>query len=394
MDVGTFERLLGERGQQLIAEITERAGIESDLALGTRLRTRHDVDLVAAAVTQAHLRGKARAKLGADATSMYFTHEALEQATRATVAAHRATRMATAGASLVDLGCGIGSDLVAAARAGLRVHGVDTDPLRVQMAAANLAALGLSGSAEMADATSLDRGPYDLAFVDPARRGTRGRTFDPRSFAPDWDFVAGLLDGRAVAKTMPGLAHELVPDGVEAEWVSDGGDLVEACLWGRPLAQVRQRATVLPSGATLTDEDDPGPDRIAAPGAYLYEPDDAVIRAGLVTAVAAITDGWLLDPKIAYVSSDRLVPTPFARAFQVVDELPFRDKPLKAALRSRGVGALTIKKRGVQVVPEHLVKRLALRGSTPATVIMTRVDGRGRAYLVEPVRVATAPPTP
>lgn len=394
MDEATFERLLEPDGQRLLAEVTDRAGTEADLALGTRLRRSFDIDLVAAAVTQAHLRGRARAKLGADAARLYFTHEALEQATRARVADHRAQRLAGTGTrSVLDLGCGIGADLLAYARAGLRVHGVDQDPVRVRIAAANLAALGLAGTTEVADATTVDRSGHDAVFVDPSRRTARGRSFDPRAFSPPWDFVSALLAGSAVVKTMPGIDHDLVPAGVEAQWVSDGGDLVEACLWGAPFAEVRRRATVLradsPDGgpaASLSDGDDPWQGAAAAPGPYLYEPDDAVIRAGLVTAVAALVDGWLLDPHIAYVSSDRLVATPFATAYRVLDELPFRDKPLKAALAARDVGSLTVKKRGVQVVPERLVQRLGLRGSTPATVVMTRVDGAGRAYLVERVR--------
>jgi hypothetical protein len=69
-------------------------------------------------------------------------------------------------------------------------------------------------------------------------------------------------------------------------------------------------------------------------GDVVYEPDAAVIRAGLVGAVAAIVGGALLDPRIAYVTGE-LVPTPFARAYRVVEEVPFREKALRAALRER-----------------------------------------------------------
>src|SRR5665811_1288741 len=120
------------------------------------------------------------------------------------------------------------------------------------------------------------------------------RVFDPKNFIPSWDFVTTLLEGNAVVKTIPGIAHSLVPDGVEAEWISDGGNLVEACLWGQPYASARRRATLLPGAATLTEAEDPGDARTNAPGAVIYEPDDAVIRAGLVTAVAAQVGGCLL----------------------------------------------------------------------------------------------------
>nr|CAA9363892.1 MAG: FIG00945369: hypothetical protein [uncultured Nocardioidaceae bacterium] len=387
MDLPTFERLLSPDGQALLAEVSACAGVESDLALGTRLRRSHDSALVAAAVTQNHLRGQARAKLGSDAAVMYFTHDALQQATRARVAEHRAVRIATDGRrSALDLGCGIGADLIALTRAGLSAEGVDLDPVRVRIARANLAALRLDGDVRVADATTLDRSGADVCFVDPARRVGGSRRFDPRACTPGWDFVTALLDGSAAAKVAPGIAHDLVPDGVEAEWVSDGGDLVEACLWGRQLATATRRVTLLPAGATLTDADAPAEQAVGSVGGWLYEPDDAVGRAGLVTAVAHQVHGRLVDPHLAYVSGDRLVETPFATAYEVLAELPYREKPLRAALRSRGVGTLTIKRRGVDVVPEVLRKRLALQGEAAATIVLTRVAGEGRALLVERVR--------
>ncbi|MEO6605396.1 MAG: hypothetical protein ABIN55_07265 [Aeromicrobium sp.] len=107
------------------------------------------------------------------------------------------------------------------------------------------------------------------------------------------------------------------------------------------------------------------------------------MRSGLVGEFASTIGGWLLDSRIAYVSSDRAETTPLARAFRVIDELPFREKPLKAALQVRRIGTLTIKKRGVDIVPEELIKRMKLKGPNTATVIMTRVRGEGRAFLVD-----------
>jgi SAM-dependent methyltransferase len=386
VDPETFARLLSEEGRALVAEVHDRAGKESDLALGTRLRRDHDPALVAAAVTQNHLRGLARTKLGDDAAGMYFTHDALQQATRGSVARLRAERLASTGErAVLDLGCGIGSDLVALARAGLRVRGVERDPVRAAIARANLEALGLDGEVVCADAADVEPRPDEVVFLDPARRDDRGRVFDPEAMSPPWSVVAQHLAGRAVVKTMPGIPHDLVPDGVEAQWVSDGGDLVEACLWGAGLAlpdRAPRRATALPGPHDLAGDGAPGD--VGELGGWLHEPDDAVIRAGLVGALAERIDGQLVDPRIAWVTTDVEVDDPLARSFRVVEELPFREKQLKAALVARDVGTLTVKKRGVDVVPEVLVRRLRLKGSQRATVVLTRVDDRAVALLVEP----------
>ncbi len=384
MDLATFEHLRSAAGQELLAEIHRCAGRESDLALGTRLRRDHPVELVAAAVTQNHLRGLARTKLGDDAQHLYLTHDGLEQATRASVAQHRAARLVASGVErVVDLGCGIGADLVTFARAGLAVRGVEIDPVRAAIAQANLEVLGLPGRVDCADATTVPLEPDEVPFLDPARRDGRGRVFDPERMSPPWSHVTARLDGRAVVKTMPGLPHELVPEGVEAEWVSDAGDLVEACLWGGDLAGVPRRATALPGAATLTGTGEPG--EVGPVGRWLHEPDDAVIRAGLVGELAALVGGRLVDPRIAYVTTDASAAHPLMRSFEVLEELPFREKPLKAALVARDVGTLTIKKRGVDVVPEQLGRRLRLRGSQPATLVMTRAADAAVCLLVRPL---------
>jgi hypothetical protein len=224
-----------------------------------------------------------------------------------------------------------------------------------------------------------------VAFADPARRSGRGRTFSPDAWTPPWSLVQSLLAGDACVKTAPGIPHELVPAGVEAEWVSDHGEVKEAALWGGRLATADRRATVIGDGglATLTEEDDPGADVVPL-GRFLYEPDGAVIRAGLVTAVAAGVHGGLLDPHIAYVTAQESFRTPFARSYEILETLPHREKALRAALHARGVGRRTIKKRGVDVVPDQLRKRLSLTGDNEATIVLTRVAGRGTCLLVRP----------
>jgi SAM-dependent methyltransferase len=382
VDPATFDQLLSPAGQELLAEVGARAGVESDLALGTRLRRDHPPELVAAAVTQHELRIKARGKLGGDAARMYLTHDALEQATRASVARARARRLAGSGVvAVVDLGCGIGGDLVAFARAGLRVRGVERDPVRAAMARANLPALGLEGEVIEAELADVEPRTDEVPFLDPARRDGRGRVFDPAAMTPPWDVVAGYLARPAVVKTMPGFPHRMLPEGVEAQWVSDGGDLVEACLWGPGLATAPRRATALPSGAELIGLGDPGD--VGDVGTWLHEPDDAVIRAGLVGELATRMGGRLVDPHLAYVTTDDASADPLARSFRIVEELPYREKGLRAALVAHDVGTLTVKKRGVDVVPEQLVKRLKLKGTRPGTLVLARIGNGARAFLVE-----------
>jgi hypothetical protein len=396
MDLATFERLRSPEGERALARAVELYADGGDPGrAGEQLRRSADPELAAAAMSQAALRSAARVKLGADADRLYLTPDALEQCTRAEVAAHRAARVSFAApTSVVDLGCGIGGDLLALARrlagSDTPVAGVELDPVRAAMAQANLEALGLPGAVMTGDATSLDLSPFGLVVADPARRSGRGRTFDPDAYVPPWSWVESLLTRPAVVKVAPGIPHDRIPDGAEAEWVSFRGEVKEAAVWSSALATTARRATVIQPGGldTLTAEDDPGPAAVGTGpvSSYLFEPDGAVIRAGLVTAVAAQLGGTLVDPQIAYVTGPSGDHSPYAVGFEVLEELPFAEKKLRAALRERNIGRLTIKKRGVGIVPEQLRKKLALSGDEEATIMVTRVAGKATVLSVRPLR--------
>ncbi|MDA8370936.1 MAG: methyltransferase domain-containing protein [Nocardiopsaceae bacterium] len=354
-------------------------------------------ELVSAALTQARLRGRARQKFGAMAERMFFTPNGLEQATRRSVADYRARRFAAALPAVTrvgDLCCGIGADLLALAGAGLTVEGVDADPFTAAVARANIDALGLSARARVreGDATSTAPGDYDAVFCDPARRGARGRVFDPHAYSPPWTAVTLLAEGASAAciKAAPGIPHDLVPDSAGAEWISVDGDVKEAALWFGTLYDVPRRATLLRGDgrepATIVADPALGAPPVAPPGRYLYEPDGAVIRAHLVAEAAAAVGGALLDPHIAYITADQLVDTPFCRAYEVDDVLPFSLKRLRAALRGRRVGTVTIKKRGSAVDVEKLRRDLRLSGPKSAVVILTRIGDRPVCLLCSEAR--------
>ncbi|MGW0603026.1 THUMP-like domain-containing protein [Streptomyces sp. NPDC002644] len=391
--VAAFAALLSPEGRALLDEVRDVAP-GGELAAATRLRRTHSPELVSAALTQARLRARAAAKFGPDdARRMFFTPNGVEQSTRASVAAHRAERFAALGVrSVADLCGGIGGDALALARAGIRVLAVDRDPLTAAVARANAEALGLADLIEVreADVTEVDTAPFDAVFVDPARRGGRGRIFDPEAYSPPLSWAVGAARGasRAAAlKVAPGIPHEAVPEDAEAEWISDGGDVKEAVLWfGEAARPGGVCATLLPGPRRLLGRGLPDP-AVRPVGRYLYEPDGAVIRAHLVAEVAEEVGGGLIDGTIAFVTSDELRPTPYATGYEITDALPFNVKKLKALLREREVGTLTVKKRGSAVEPEEL-RRKALpkpQGRAAVTVFLTRAAGAPVMLLGQPL---------
>lgn len=397
VDLAAFQRLLTPEGQAVLAEVDAADVSDSALlATASRLRDKHEADLVGAALTQARLRVRAKGKFGANAARMYFTPDGLEQATRPSVAGHRARRFAArlGGGAVLDLGCGIGGDLLARARAGGHGIGVDLDPLTVSVAEANLRAAGLDhlAAARTGDAREQDPAAYAGVFADPARRTALGRVFAPEAYEPPLSTVIELVR-RAPAgcvKVAPGIPHEAIPPDAGAEWISEGGEVKEAALWFGALAgPARRQATVLRPArrpghsATLSADPGLGAPPVSGWRRYLYEPDGAVIRAGLVAEVAALLDGALADPRIAYITADSLRETPFARAYKIREVLPFSVKRLRAALRAYGAGALTIKKRGFAGDVEKLRRDLRTSGSAECVVVLTRVGDAPVALICE-----------
>jgi hypothetical protein len=355
------------------------------LAAASRMRARYGSELAAAALTQATLRRQARAKFGATAAQMFFTRAGLEQATRPEVADHHASRFLQAGVHrVIDLGCGIGSDSLALARAGLEVVAVDVDPATAAVAQANLASLAEVICADADEVAEQLVTPGVGVFCDPARRNDRGRLWRVEEFEPRWSTVLQLLDGTRTAgvKLGPALPHALIPESVEAEWITHRGETVEVGLWSGPGSIPGQHSALIMPDARLIVATTL-PISVRDLGRYLYEPAGAVIRAGAIAELGAQLGAGLLDPQVAYLTNDRLCSTPFAVAFEVRQRLPFHLKALRVWVRQAQIGVLEIKKRGVNVDPAELRRRLRLAGPRSATIVISRTPNGAIAAVVE-----------
>lgn len=385
MNLVGFRQLLTPLGQQALAQAV---ALQPDEASYLRhyqsLCRRFEASLVHSALETAMLRRKAQAKTPF-AENLYFTPEALEQASHWEIARYRAQRLQGT-ERIFDLGCSIGSDTLAFAQEAFTV-GIELDALRIAIANANRRALQLEEQIHLvqADLTqpltlrwSLKRA---VAFFDPARRIAGRRRFHVESYQPPLSILnswkARLPD--IGVKLSPAVElQEIAPYGGEVEFISYKGALKEAVLWLGNLAHCFRRATLLPEGVSLQMEapflEDELP--LAPPAACLYEPDPAILRAGLVRKLGHMLNAWQMDDEIAYLTAEQRVATPFARCWQVESWFPFQLKRLRAYLREHGVGKVTIKKRGSPLQPEALQQALRLRGEGERVLFLTHLRGQ------------------
>ncbi len=390
VDLVTFRLLLTSGGQEALGVATSllAEGVAEITAL-TRLRRLYPVPLAAAAYEQAVLRQKALASgKFAHAAALYFTRDGLEQATGEAVARHRAARYARFDL-VADLTCGIGGDALALAR-DHRVLAIDRDPVRLALARENARVSGLAAHfwPLCADLHTLPTPRVDALFCDPGRRTAAGRRiFSPEEYHPPLSLVTswrGIVPALGV-KISPGIDRADFPAfaAAEVEFISEGGALKEAVFWYGPLRTIARRATLLPSGATLAADGGPTEEvPCVPPGTILYEPDPAVIRAGLVEHLALMLGAAKLDPEIAYLTADIAQPTPFARAFRVLEAFPFGLKRLRARLRALDAGIVTVKKRGSPLDTDALARQLRGDGKRDLVVTLTQVRGKPYALIM------------
>ena len=416
---------------EALAAADELYPLGSDtLSAVTSLRSRgFSPEESAQIISLAQARTRARAKFGERARTLMLTQEAAEQATRPVIAHYRAQRLRPVAGTVADLGCGIASDSAVYAADRGAVVAVELDPLTASFAAKNLEfcpqARVYSGDVtdyvhgELLDASGE---PVGIVWMDPARRELRGakkaqteRLFDPEAFSPPFSFVLNLARTGVPmgVKLGPGFPHEGIPSPeniaseanpaprVEAEWIQSEGSLAELVLWFNALAQEGVARTATSARELSADTASPAteaagevadllppyeavsfrstltaaeaersvevPVSLPQPGEYLLEPAPAIVRSHLVAEFAQSIGAQLLDEHLAYLRSAEPVEHPLVTCYEVLEEIPLQEKQLKRWVREQGFTALTIKKRGVDIVPEQLRARLlGSAGSKPS----------------------------
>lgn len=398
MDRSEFAKLFTPEALALLNAIGDLDAKADVLKLVSALRAEgYDPGLVAAVLSQAKLRRRARKKFGDFTDGMLFTEDGLEQASRLQAAALHAGRFRGAGITQVaDLGCGLGAESMAMGAIDLNVRAFEIDEVTAALAVFNLGAFD-NVEVEQADITTLDLSQFEALFFDPARRELDGkgeraaRKFDPAQFSPNFNWVLEQARTKPTGiKLGPGHPHEAIAEDAEAQWLSIDGDLVELALWfgevKRP--KVARAATVVNSTGRheiVSETFESEPADVAPLKQFIYEPDNAVVRSHLIADLAREVGASLISREIAYLSSDKEIDSPMMRGFRVVDQMAFDRKKLKAYLRERNIGRLEIKKRGVDVVPEQLRKEMSLKGEIAATLILTRVGDDHRALIAQPL---------
>ena len=367
----------------------------SELAIQRTLRQQFGDDVVRAALTLSDLRGKAADTLP-NAQALWLTRVGLEQSTAWQVAQHKAARFPD-DVHVHDLCCGIGVDSAALLQRG-PVTSVDCDPAMIQRCIWNVdewvADAKYAHATQVADVRSIDCADL-VVHVDPDRRAHGDRpTRRLEQYSPDLAWMQNLTEVAKAGAIKLGPASNFMQKfpRCEIELISLNGECREATVWfGQLSGEATFRATVLPSGESIAAD----PLSVWMPpassvGRYIFDPDPAVVRSGLLDVVADRFGLQRLDDTDEYLTGDVVPPTAFVRVFEVEAVLSNNDRELKRHLRTAPSTHYEIKCRRVSVKADAIRRRLPVGDAEPRTILFVRINGKSHIVVAR----RPSPPDP
>lgn len=346
------------------------------MALGQQLRRQHSSERAIWLLQQLEMYWDAlRLQAFRQPLELYFEPQALQMGSRWPLAERRALELAERfpGLRLLEIGAGIGGDSLELARTRA-FRAVEQDDLRRSYLQHNLTASGCPAiEVQGGDGLTLVAGA-EVIYADPARRNAKGRQWHDLAPDPTHLWKLGLP---CCLKLSPGLDESHLPDGCDLDYVSHQGVCKEATVWTPGRGRVR--ALQYRAGDWLVAERrQPPPVAALEPGMWLHEPDPAAIRAQIWLPLK----GWRIDETLALLATPPGLDSEWTQAFEVLEIADADRKNLIRLQKQYDFQPLEIKKRGFEVEPEELRKKLPRGHSGGAGVLyLTRVAGRHRAII-------------
>ena len=335
-----------------------------------------------------------------------------------------------------DLCCGMGGDSFYLPKDFLTI-GVDLDENRLAMYRYNSGVMRSSSNdttilgdvrevAKQNDSESatLARPKADYFTIDPARRAIEGENQrDLRNLTPTFEEVIEISKHYkgGMAKIPPGYPINEIPRGTEILYIGSRTDCRECLVLFGELAQnpdhvravmVDKTGNEIANWTFARDEkrearneseqsqydhnyELEGRDRIYRTSSsesdlplggiskFIAEPAPVLLRSHLfgVFALAHDETTHLISPGIAYVTSEKPLPSPAFASYEILESSEISTGAVRTMLKSHDIGKLTLKLRGVKVDPDQEIKRLKPKGKNTATLFYTRLDGEKVAIL-------------
>lgn len=297
-----------------------------------------------------------------------------------------AERKQIAGGSLLDLSCGLGVDVIAAAQRFGRVVAIERDEVLAEVVRYNLSLLGITNvevvTASSEDFVATTTEHFDWVFIDPDRRSVEGKKMvRMEDCSPNvLDMMPRLrsIATRVAIKLSPLFdvdeAFRLFDD-AEVEVVSMGGECKELNIYTGAERQALRIAVIGEGEWLFTAED-----MAQRPTTEPFEPDawhylvvpDVAVQKGRV-AVAALGEGVAIWSNNGYgFAAERPAESLPAKIFEIERIERYRPKELKREFKGVGVEIL---KRDTQLSVDAVRKATGMRAGAERLMAITTIGG-------------------
>lgn len=340
---------------------------------------------------------KAREKFGYDGF-LLCDKLALEQSTAYDISQWKAKLWPSSG-KVHDLCCGMGGDSFYIPDA-LEITGIDKSEERLEMYKYNMKAFRKNVFVINDDVRTLQENHKenqgDFFTIDPARRKIEKenqRQFE--NLTPSLKEVLILAKNYrgGMIKLPPGYPIEEIPLEAEIIYLGSKNDCRECLVLLGELAQNpgKIRTVILTKENNyqfISSENRPKieEEQNLQEGdlkRFLMEPCPLFVRSKLFTEFAKEWKAEIISKGIAYITTaEPLFHLGFS-TFEILDSAPLGTAAVKAMLKKHNIGKLTLKKRGVEIIPEEEIKRLMPKGKNEAILFYTRLAGNKIALLAK-----------
>ena len=369
---------------------------------------------VALIASQIELLQRAKAKLPAWYTARcLLTRRAFEQAS--SEAAQRGRPLAGGGRA-ADLTGGLGVDAWHLSQAYDQVDYLEVDAVLCQMAEANFQRLGAKkiaihhAKAEEFSEILGKNAPYNLIFIDPDRRNSKGERV--AAFEDCQPSVLALLpellkclapDGEVLIKASPMLdltegrrQLKTIAPWVQSEVISVRNEVKEAlfrikhtpsnqendeAIRCHMLRKKPQSFTGIPNA--------PLPNSPNTHKKYIYEADVALYKSNLVPAFFnSLPDlpGTMVHSAGYFFSDQENLNLP-AKVYRILAEWPYKPKQVKRELRSRGIKKVEVSRRHFNLPTKAVSTQLGLQPGGEHILLCSLNDsGKRWVWLCERVQ--------
>ena len=310
-----------------------------------------------------------------------FTPKSSEQCSSTILAKYHASKMGALH-TIADLCCGAGMDLIQLAKNKTKVFAVDADEDVLNIAKFNSQVEVLNnirfvcGKAEDFDEE------VEAVFVDPDRRVGNKRQTNPEEHQPKLSDVLKLHENLLI-KLSPAMNYRKLPDipNSTLEFVSEGGVLKEILFCTGIFAEeeCKRKAVLLPQNKILRDQDTKM--EFSQIQEYLFEPDAAVVKAGLIFELGIETGFLPLMHVPELLTGSEEVFSDFGTLYEILEIHKYTLKLLQKYIKDNVIGVLELKTKGFPHSVEDFRKKLKLKGKNKALIMIIR-QGAEHDFLI------------